>query len=138
MRFHVFWSICLSSSLVHFKRVQSISQGRQPRYLSLWWDFNYVVWFRVVSSFSWNTLFKFLFLSSRFLCWCPLQIFPNICKFPFLNMVVLSLVGRVFAYGPGDLGSITGRVIPKTLKMVLDVSFLSTQQYQARIKSKVD
>ena len=26
------------------------------------------------------------------------------------------LVGRVFANGPGDLGSIPGRVIPKTLK----------------------
>ena len=27
---------------------------------------------------------------------------------------------RVFANAPGDLGSIPGRVIPKTLKMVLD------------------
>ena len=27
---------------------------------------------------------------------------------------------RVFANGPGDLGSIPGRVIPKTLKMELD------------------
>ena len=29
-------------------------------------------------------------------------------------------VGRVIANGPGDLGSIPGRVIPKTLKMVFD------------------
>ena len=29
------------------------------------------------------------------------------------------LVGRVFANGPKDLGSIPRRVIPKTLKMVL-------------------
>ena len=36
-------------------------------------------------------------------------------------------VGRVFAYDPGDLGSIPGRVIPKTLKMVLDTSLLNTQ-----------
>ena len=38
-------------------------------------------------------------------------------------------VGRVFANGPGDLGSIPGRVIPKTLKMVLDTSLLNTQWY---------
>ena len=31
---------------------------------------------------------------------------------------------RVFANGPGDLGSIPGRVIPKTLKMVLDTTLL--------------
>ena len=37
------------------------------------------------------------------------------------------LVGWVFANGPGDLGSIPGRVIPKTLKMVLDISLLNTQ-----------
>ena len=37
---------------------------------------------------------------------------------------VIGLVGRVFANGPGDLGSIPGRVIPKTLKMVLDTFLL--------------
>ena len=47
------------------------------------------------------------------------------------------LVGRVFASGPGDLGSIPGRIIPKTLKMVLDTSLLNTQQYKVRIKGKV-
>ena len=40
------------------------------------------------------------------------------------------LVGRVFTNGPGDLGSIPDRVIPKTLKMVLDTSLLNTQQYK--------
>ena len=48
------------------------------------------------------------------------------------------LVGRVFAYGPGDLGSIPSRVIPKTLKMVLDTSLFNTQQYKVRIKGKVE
>ena len=47
-------------------------------------------------------------------------------------------VGRVFANGPGDLGSIPGRVIPKTLKMVLDTYLLNTQQYKVRIKGKVE
>ena len=45
---------------------------------------------------------------------------------------------RVFANGPGDLGSIPGRVIPKTQKMVLDASILNTQHYKVRIKGKVD
>ena len=48
------------------------------------------------------------------------------------------LVGRVFANGPGDMGSIPGRVIPKTLKMVLDTSLLNTRQYKVRIKGKVE
>ena len=34
---------------------------------------------------------------------------------------------RVFASGPGDLGSVPGQVIPKTLKMVLDATLLNTQ-----------
>ena len=45
---------------------------------------------------------------------------------------------RVFANGPGDLDSIPGRVIPKTLKMVLNTSLHKTQQYKVRIKGKVD
>ena len=44
----------------------------------------------------------------------------------------------MFANGPGDLGSIPGRVVPKTLKMVLDTSLLYTQQYKVRIKGKVE
>ena len=43
---------------------------------------------------------------------------------------------RVFANSPGDLGSIPGRVIPMTQKMVLDVTLLKTQLYKARIKVK--
>ena len=36
-------------------------------------------------------------------------------------------LGRVFASDPGDRGSIPGWVIPKTQKMVLNISLLSTQ-----------
>ena len=43
---------------------------------------------------------------------------------------------RVFASGPRDLGSIPGRVIPKTQKMVLDATLLNTQHYKVRIKGK--
>ena len=46
-------------------------------------------------------------------------------------------IGRVFANGPGDWGSIPGRVIPKIQKMVLDTSMLNTQHYKVRIKGKV-
>ena len=45
---------------------------------------------------------------------------------------------RLFANGPGDLGSIPGRVIPKTQKMVLDASLLNTQHYKVRIMGKVE
>ena len=38
----------------------------------------------------------------------------------------------------GDLGSILGFVIPKTLKMVLDTSLLNTQQYKVRIEGKLE
>ena len=51
---------------------------------------------------------------------------------------LIDLVGRVFANGPGDLGSMPGNVIPKTLKTVRDTSLLNTQQYKARIKGKVE
>ena len=44
----------------------------------------------------------------------------------------------MFANGPGDLGSIPGRVIPKTLKMVLDTTLLNTQHYKVRFKGKVE
>ena len=54
------------------------------------------------------------------------------------NFWFIVLVGRVFANGPGDLGSIPGRVIQKTLKIVLDTSLLNTQQYKVRIKGKVE
>ena len=53
-------------------------------------------------------------------------------------MIELNYLGRVFANYPGDLGSIPGRVIPKTLKMVLDTSLLNTQQYKVHIKGKVE
>ena len=56
-----------------------------------------------------------------------------------MNQVCLCKIMCVYVeYGPGDLGSIPGRVIPKTLKMILDTSLLNTQQYKVRIKGKVE
>ena len=51
---------------------------------------------------------------------------------------LISLMGKVFGNGLGNLGSIPGRVIPKTLKMVLDTSLLNIRQYKVRIKVKVE
>ena len=55
------------------------------------------------------------------------------CLLPDIGMMI-----RVFVNGPGDLGSIPGRVIPKTQKMVLDASLLNTQHYKIWIKGKVE
>ena len=60
----------------------------------------------------------------------------------YLNIFVLLelgiLVVRVFTNGLGDLGSIPGRVIPKTQKMVLDATLPNTQHYKVRIMGKVE
>ena len=47
-------------------------------------------------------------------------------------------MGIVFANIAGDCGSIPGRVLPKTEKMVLDAALLSTQRYKVRIKDKLE
>ena len=52
-----------------------------------------------------------------------------------LNQLI-GLEGKVFANELCDRGSIPGRVIPKTLKMVFDTSLLNSQQYKVRIKLK--
>ena len=44
----------------------------------------------------------------------------------------------MFANGPGDCGSIPGRVIPKTQKVVLDSAFVNTQHYKVCFKGKVE
>ena len=64
--------------------------------------------------------------------------FGKVGKFKSEYGIVLKTgpMSRVFANGPGDQGSILGRVIPKTLKMILDTTLLSTQYYKVRIKVK--
>ena len=46
-------------------------------------------------------------------------------------------MSSVFTNDPGDHGSVPGRVIPKTQKIVLDAASLNTQHYKVRIKGKV-
>ena len=51
----------------------------------------------------------------------------------------IGMMVRVFANGLGDLGSVPGRVIPKTQKkMVLDASLFNIQHYKVWIKGKVE
>ena len=71
-----------------------------------------------------------VFCSTRFYS----VIFMNIL---FSNNQVTGLKSRVFANNLGDRGSIPGRAIPKTQKMVLDSALLSTQHFKVRIKGKV-
>ena len=46
--------------------------------------------------------------------------------FSFEEKRKLGQIGRVFTNGPGDRGSIPGRVIPKTQKIVLDAVLFNT------------
>ena len=46
-------------------------------------------------------------------------------------------MSRVFTNGPGDRGSIPGRVITRTQKMVLNAALLNTEHYRVQIKGKV-
>ena len=47
-------------------------------------------------------------------------------------------MSRVFANGLEDWGSIPGRVIPKTQKMVVNATLPNTQHYKVWMKDKVE
>ena len=47
-------------------------------------------------------------------------------------------MGRVIASDPGDRGSVPGRVILKTQKMVFDASLFNTQYYKVHIKGEME
>ena len=47
-------------------------------------------------------------------------------------------MSRVFANGLGDRGSIPGRVISKTQKIVLDATLLNTQHYKGKDQGKME
>ena len=60
------------------------------------------------------------FLTPQY-CYC---FFIVIYKYIYLQLI--GIVGRVFANGLGDRGSIIVQVIPKTQKMGLDATLLNT------------
>ena len=82
-----------------------------------------------------HNFYFILFINSAFLL---SYLATDLFCFLFNRWWLIGLVSLVFANGPEDLGSILGRVVPKTLKMVLDTSLLNTQQYKVRTKGKVE
>ena len=67
------------------------------------------------------------------------QVFSFFKKIPsitYAELVFIAMMVREFANGLGDRGSIPGRVLPKTQKMVLNASLLNIQHYKGRIKGK--
>ena len=60
-----------------------------------------------------------------------------ICHNIWYIYTYVSIMVRVFTNGLGELDSIPGWVVPKTLKMVLDASLLNIQLYKVWIKGKV-
>ena len=80
---------------------------------------------------------RYFFVASKVLDLCFKKY--NIVRLEYTSTEPdIGLAVRVFANGLGVLGSILGRVIPKTQKMVLDASLLNTQHYKVRIKDKVE
>ena len=51
---------------------------------------------------------------------------------------MIGLIGRLFANGPVDRGSIPGQVIPKIQNMVLDAFLLNIHHYKVHIKGEVE
>ena len=60
--------------------------------------------------------------------------FQEILRHYFKRNRAIGRMSKVFAIGPGDRGSIPGRLIPKSQEMVLDAALLNTQHYKIRIK----
>ena len=90
MSFLVLWSICLSSSLVHFKNgSEYLTRGTARGFIHL-------MRCRLYSLVSSNFLvllrysFVISFLSPL-VRWFPLPIFPNTCNFPFLREFLFCL-----------------------------------------------
>ena len=125
----VFYSLCanLLHSLIMWSIISSISLHNQHQL------FCYVL---SILAFTYSLWRYFLLISEE------IQFFSYVCisrvKFRFFIAWNGGPAVRVFANGSGDLGSIPGRVIPKTLKMELDTTLLNTQHYKVRFKGKVE
>ena len=73
----------------------------------------------------------------------PLSLYIYICIYTYIYIYIyeyqpIGLLGRVFAHGLEDWGSIPGWIIPNTQQMVLDNSLLNIQHYKVCIKDKVE
>ena len=108
------------------------------RFFLIWWIYSYR--HLSFSAFSyWHGIFFYaISLYRHCISSLPVLGFPILFFFCFILSMYIrwrwlfatdGLVSRLFAKDPGELCSIPGRVIPKTLNMVLDTSLLNTQQY---------
>ena len=60
-------------------------------------------------------------------------------NFRFIYIYIyIYIVGRVFDNSLGERGSIPGRVIPITQKMILDTSLVKIQYYKVRNNGKLE
>ena len=91
-----------------------------------------------VSLFFFIEFFPYISVCIIFICQLHNLFFFHTYSEYYRSITYQLLPVRVFTNGPGDLGSIPGRLIPKTQKMILDASLLNTQHYKVRIKSKVE
>ena len=134
-------------------RVQSILQGRLPRFLCFDEIYAAVLGFKTFSCSSELVLYFWLLNGIHFsypqIFWVMHAVsyyywrssIPSVVShfffiiismelFSIPNPILISfIVGRVFTYGLGDPCSIPCRVIPKIQKMVLDASLLNTLYY---------
>ena len=81
--FVVLWSICLSSSLVHFKNCPEYLTRVTAQVFILLMKF--LPYSFVSSCFLVLLGYTFFFFQSPLVWWCPLPKFPSIFKFPFLQ-----------------------------------------------------
>ena len=68
---------------------------------------------------------------------CDLFIYIYIYIYMYFIYICIVLVGRVFANGPGDWGSIQGQVITKTQKMIPPCLTLSIIRYVSRVSGAI-
>ena len=68
----------------------------------------------------------------------PFPMMVTITPLIYIYTLDIGIMFRVFTYGSGDLGSVPGRVIPKTQKWYFDASLLNAQHYKVQIKGKVE
>ena len=108
-----------------------------PGLFSVFWPISTMLYFGWLLFFLWFLNFPSPLLLSYFQLYFRFLSILHRVFIPKTNYGKL-WVGRVFVNGPRDRGSIPDRVIPKTLKMVLDTSLLNTEHYKVRIKGKVE
>ena len=92
----------------------------------------------IKDSFEFSSFIKAYSWTDKFMCSLDVCSLFNCLSLETIDHRAIGLMNRVFAYGLGYRGSIPGRVIPKTQKMVLDAALLNTQHYKVWIKGKVE